>query len=215
MSRARSQNKACGCAPLPCSAQGDLRLSPPGPLGEGGRSFTLTWPGFLTWGPGREMRFPTGWFSRMPVPGQGTRIQKHRGPVHRWKDSPLFPSLSHHPFRPSAIAPHIHAESHDSIPKVRADSHTGDTCTYTHPAPATGCHTPTVHPKSHRPAGHQAHHFHFCSSAPRRPEAPGPPATASLLLKPLGDLELPGSTQGKPLSSETACVRWFCKPGQH
>lgn len=203
MSRARSQNKVCGCA------QGDLCLSPPGPLGwRVGGLFTFNLAMKLT--PGaweRNESFQLGGLAGYQSLAKVLESRADRDPLSTDGKTALSLPGSH-----ITIPPVCDRTAHPRrIPRFHskgrwADSHTetraltwpsssqprGATRPLSLPNP-TACWTPGP-PLS----------FHFCSSAPRRPEAPGlcncqpPPET-------LGDLELPGSTQGKPLSSETTC----------
>lgn len=165
-----AKTKFVGVYPSPCSAQGDLCLSPPGPLGwRLGGLFTFNLAMKLT--PGaweRDESFQLGGSAGCQSLAKVLESRADKTPfVHRWKDSPLSSPLSHHPFRPSAIAPHIHAESHDSIPKSG-----GQTATlrhrhfHSHPAPSHGAPHAHCHSKTTQPAGRRAHHFRFISATP-------------------------------------------------
>lgn len=167
MSRARSQNKVCGCAPLPLLCpRGSLPL-PPGPGGwRLGGLFTFNLAMKLTpeaWE--RDESFQVG-----GSPGCQSLAKVLTSRADRYhlspdgKTAPLSSQLSHHPFHQSAITPHIQADPHDSVPKSGEQTATlRDTCTYTAiQLLATGLHTP----QATRLSGHPAHRFHFISATP-------------------------------------------------
>ena len=164
-----AKTKFVGVHPSPCSAQGDLCLSPPGPLGwRLGGLFTFNLAMKLT--PGaweRDESFQLGGSAGCQSLAKVLESRADRHPLSTdGKTAPSSP-LSHHPFRPSAIAPHIHAESHGSIPKSG-----GQTATlrhrhfHSHPAPSHRAPHAHCRSKTTQPAGCQAHHFRFISATP-------------------------------------------------
>lgn len=213
MSRARSQNKVCGCAPSPCSARGDLCLSPPGPRGwKLGGLFTFNLAMKLT--PGAWERDESFQLGGSPECQSLAKVLASRADRYRLspdaRTAPLPSQLSHHPSCQPAITPHIHADPHDSVPKSGGQTATlRDTCTYRAiQRPATGLHTP----QATRLSGRPAHRFHFISATPLLDSQKRQcSATASLLLKPLGTWSFPVPLR-ENLCSAKLLVRWFCKP---
>lgn len=222
MSRARNQNKVCGCAPLPllCPLR-HLCLSPPGRLGwRLGGLFTFNlamklmagaWereerfqlrgsPGCLPPGPGAQgadnVLSPGG-------TGEPSLILTVNLPVHTHIQSPCTPTQN-----PTCRE----YDPRHSDPKTHGQTATlSRTCLHSHPAHSPSARRAHCHSKPARLSGSQTHGFHFVSAALLQTALPGslPPRLEVWKHQaPPNPLEIWSFLvllQGNPLSSEAAC----------